>query len=178
MTTTRLTLVAGALALAVGCTDSPTDTTETTTLLSVAPADGAIGIAVDTNVTITFSHAMSMGMEVYAALHEGDGVAGPLVEGTWHWSTDRTVLTFEPATPLMAHTTYTIHLGGGMTDGEGHVIDLERHQQHHGGQWVTQHMMDQRTMGGMHGGMMNDMTGPGWQHENGSYGMTFTFTTE
>ncbi len=57
------------------------------------------------------------------------------------------------------------------------VIDLDQHGHDMGGDWVTQHMMDQRMMGG--GGMMgaDDMMGFGWAHENGNFGMIFNFTT-
>ncbi|NIS65091.1 MAG: hypothetical protein GTO05_08025 [Gemmatimonadales bacterium] len=87
----------------------------------------------------------------------------------------RMCLTFTPSTPLDSGMSYTMHIGGGMMDATGHVIDLEQHGPRMGGVWVTQHMIDQRIMQG--GMMMNDMTGPGWRHANGTYGMVFTFTT-
>jgi len=117
-----------------------------------------------------------MHMDVYVALHEGGDVSGPLVEGEWMWSDDMTRLTFTHNMPLDSMTEYTIHIGGGMMDAEGHAVDLEHHGHDMGGEWVSQQMMDDRMM---HGGMMgnDDMMGFGWQHNNGSYGMSFTFTT-
>jgi hypothetical protein len=118
---------------------------------------------------VIFSHAMRSGMEQYAALHQDD-VRGPVVAGTWMWSTDRTVLTFTPAQPLRAQTHYSLHLGGGMRDTDGGFVDYGPCVGQYGGQWATQGMMG----GGMMGG---NMMGEGWRHPNGSYGMVFTFTT-
>ncbi|HKJ02929.1 MAG TPA: Ig-like domain-containing protein [Longimicrobiales bacterium] len=138
--------------------------------MSVQPAGGAANVMVGDSVVVRFDHAMATGMEAYAALHEGS-VAGPLVTGTWGLSGDRTTLTFVPASPLKPSTTYVIHLGGAMRDGNGNVVNLDMHGMGMGGQWATQSMMG----GGMSGG---GMMGAGWQHPtNGSYGMLFTFTT-
>jgi hypothetical protein len=73
--------------------------------------------------------------------------------------------------PLQGQTTYTIHLGGGMRDADGNMIGMDQGVSQHGGRWATDGMMS--------GGMMSDrdMMGDGWQHENGTYGMVFTFTT-
>lgn len=142
-------------------------------LLSVTPSGGTMGVDPSTNIDLEFSHAMHG--EMHAALHERDmtGRFGPLVMGTWNWSADSTHLTFMPDSALHANTDYTIHIGGGMMDATGHVIDLGEHGPGMGGQWVTQQMM-QGCMMQVCGGMM----GPGWMHpENGSYGMSFTFHT-
>ncbi len=159
------------------CSDNPAAVEETPVLLSVLPTGGATGVDPNTTVTLEFSHGMQMDMEMFVALHHGAGVAGPLVDGTWEWSGDRRHLRFTPSMPLDGQTEYTIHLGGGMMDADGHVVDLETHGHGMGGHTVTQQMMDDRMMQG--GGMMgNDMMGPGWRHPEGStYGMIFTFTT-
>jgi hypothetical protein len=116
-------------------------------------------------------------MDMYVALHEGGDVSGPLVDGQWMWSNDKTSLTFTHGMPLDSMSDYTIHIGGGMMDADGHVIDLEQHGHEMGGEWVSQQMMDARMMQG--GGMMgnDDMMGVGWMHDNGSFGMVFSFTT-
>jgi hypothetical protein len=146
-----------------------------TALLSVVPIGGATDVDPNTPVTIEFEQAMHMDM--YVALHEGGDVSGALVDGEGAWSDDKTQLTFTHTMPLDSMAEYTIHLGGGMMDADGHVIDLEQHGHDMGGEWATQQMMDQRMMGG--GGMMgaDDMMGFGWAHENGNFGMIFNFTT-
>ena len=143
--------------------------------MSVVPTGGATHVDPNAPVTLQFAHAMHMDM--YVALHAGAGVDGPLMDGTWEWSADMPNLTFTHAMPLDAMADYTIHIGGGMMDADGRVIDLEQHGNDMGGEWVTQQMMDQRMMGG--GGMMgaDDMMGFGWAHGDGTFGMVFTFTT-
>jgi hypothetical protein len=158
----RLALLAAVLLAA--CSGSPFDPALATRIVAVEPSGGAVGVNPSAPIVITFSHAMREGMEEYAALHEGD-VTGPVVAGTWTWSQDRTQLTFTPAAPLEAQTKYTLHMGGGMRDAIGRPINYE-YCLSHGGQWATQQMM---------GGQ--NMTGRGWRHQNGTYGMVFTFTT-
>lgn len=117
-------------------------------------------------IVVEFSRGMTSGMEQYVALHEGD-VTGPVVQGTWSWSTDRRTLTFTPAAPLEAQTRYTFHLGGGMRDADGNLLNYDHCAGSHGGQWATQGMM----------GGVSSMMGDGWRHANGTYGMIFSFTT-
>jgi len=147
-----------------------------TAFVSVVPVGGDTDVDPNAPVVIQFDHAMQTGMEMYAALHEGD-VTGPEVAGTWTWSDDDTVLTFTPDQPLLRGTQYTVHLGGGMTDAHGGFVDLESHGSDMGGDWATDDMM----MGGgmMGGGMMDGgpHMGEGWEHSNGSFGMVFSFTT-
>jgi hypothetical protein len=152
-------------------------------LLSVTPQGGATGIDPNAPIVIQFNHAMMEGMEAYADVHEGH-IEGTLVPGSWSWNGNRTQLTFTPDAPLKPQTTYVIHIGGGMQDGEGHHINFEEHGFGMGGQWMTQQMhqdgqhgygMGTGGMGGMGGG---SGMGQGWVHPtNGGYGMIFTFTT-
>jgi len=121
-------------------------------------------------------------MEEYAALHEGP-VTGPEVAGTWARSTDGMTLTFTPDAPLKPATMYTIHIGGGMMDEDGHTVDLDMHGMDMGGEWATESMMTggmgsgMGGMGGM-GGQPGTHMGQGWQDpSNGTYGMVFSFTT-
>lgn len=138
-------------------------------LLSVQPSPGSTDVTVGSSLVVTFDHAIAIGMQEYAELHEGD-VNGPEVSGTWLVSVDRTTLTFTPGEPLKPATTYVIHIGGGMMDDHGNVVDLEEHGLAMGGQWATESMM-----GGGHAGQH---MGDGWRHPvNGSYGMVFVFTT-
>ena len=169
MKASTLTMIGLLAALGTtACSDALVAPDGATALLSVQPTGGTVNVDPGATVSLTFTHPMEM--EVFAALHEGDGVDGPLVDGTWTWSADRTQLTFTPDTPLQAQSEYTIHIGGGMRDADGDVVDLEEHRHDMGGEWATRQMMEDRMMGG---GMM----GPGWQHANGTFGMLFTFTT-
>ncbi len=165
----------GALAalafLLLSCASDPAADPTVTQLGSVVPAPGAVGVDPAGVIMIGFTHAMAGGVEQFMVLHDG-GVTGPLVAGAWTWSPDRTRATFRPAAPLRSATSYTVHVGGGLMDAVGHRVGLERHGIPMGGQWVTGSMMG----GGMMGATAA-MMGPGWRHENGSYGMIFTFTT-
>ena len=159
----------GALAASaslVGCSQNPTAPAPLTAVASVVPAGGSTGVNPSAPIVISFTGMMQSGMEVYAALHEGD-VTGPVVSGAWTWDASRTTLTFTPATPLKSQMSYTVHLGGGMTDAAGKPLDYSRCVSQFGGQWATSGMM---------GGNQN-MMGPGWRGTNGTYGMLFTFTT-
>jgi len=73
----------------------------------------------------------------------------------------------------LAHgVTYTIHVGGGMSDASGMPIGMDNMMGAMGGMWLQSGMM-----GGMHAGAPMGSMGSGWTGTNGSYGMTFTFTT-
>ena len=167
----------GALALGVvACSTNPTAPSglvSPTVVASVVPAGGSVAVPTGTTVMVTFSSSMRSSMQMYAALHEGT-VNGPVVAGTWMWSTDSTRLTFTPAMSLKPATGYTIHLGGGMVDSAGAPVDFQSCVNQFGGQWATPQMMGG---GGMMGGADSTMMGPGWQGPNGTYGMTFAFTT-
>lgn len=172
-------LAMGGFALGVvACTDDPTAPQDVAALLSMEPAAGSMDVSVGASVVITFDHSIGAGMEQYAALHEGE-LTGPEVEGMWTRSEDGTMLTFEPAAPLKAATTYVVHIGGGMMDDHGNHVDLEQHGLGMGGEWATQSMMSGGGMGsGMGMGATGQMMGDGWAHpNNGSFGMIFSFTT-
>ena len=171
----KTVLVAAMAALIAGCQESFAPVGDTT-VLSVVPTGGNTNVDPNAPVVLEFSHAMRMGLEQYAALHEGD-VTGPVVEGTWSWSSDGLTLTFTLATPLKAQTRYTLHLGGGMMDSSGNLLNLDHCTNQHGGQWATRTMMGGSMMGGSMMGGTGNMMGTGWQHPNGTYGMVFVFTT-
>jgi len=139
--------------------------------MSVSPAGGATGMAAGSPITFRFSGAMGTGMEQYVDLHMGD-LSGAEVAMSCAWSADRTLLTCTPASPLASHTTYAIHLGGGMMSAGGMAVDYTTYGPGMGGQWIMGGMMT-----GTHGGMGWGMMGNGWRNANGSYGMVFTFTT-
>lgn len=171
----QLALLGALWLVAAGCHEGFAPVGDTT-VLSVAPAGGNTNVDPNAPVVIQFSHAMRMGMEQYAALHEGD-VTGPVVQGTWSWSADGLTLTFTPAAPLQPHTQYTLHLGGGMMDADGNLLNYDHCTGEHGGQWATSAMMDGSMMGGSMMGQDGGMMGGGWEHPNGTYGMVFSFTT-
>jgi hypothetical protein len=114
---------------------------------------------------------MGVAMEQYVDLHVSD-LSGPEVAMGCSWSADQTLLTCTPASPLAPHTTYAIHLGGGMMSAGGSPVDYTTYGPAVGGQWIMGGMMT-----GTHGGMPWGMMGNGWKNANGSYGMVFTFTT-
>ncbi len=144
-------------------------------LQTVIPTGGDTNVDPNEPVVLQFNHPIHAGMEAYAALHLGD-VTGPEVDGVWTVSEDGTKLTFTPSQPLLRATTYTIHVGGGMTDDHGSHVNLGTHGLGMGGSWATGTMMNGGAMGGGMGG--SNHMGEGWQHpDNGTYGMVFTFTT-
>jgi hypothetical protein len=165
--------VAGpALGLAA-CSDNDTTAPGSdTTLEAVIPSAEATGVDPAGPITVRFSGPMGTGMEQYLDLHQGD-IGGPIVQMNCAWSADRTTLTCAPGAPLQPGTSYTIHLGSGMMDGNGRPVETEEHGLQMGGQPVTGQMM-----GGMHGGQASSMMGPGWRHAGDDHvGMAFTFET-
>ena len=149
---------------------------EAPVLLSVVPQGGAMDVDPTGPVVLEFDHAPMSGMEAYADLHLQD-LTGPRVTGTWTRDSGGRRLTFTPADPLMPHTEYVVHIGGGMTGPEGMPVDLERHGPGLGGHWATDGMMGGGPGGGMGGGM-GGHSDAGWRHpENGTWGMVFSFTT-
>jgi Bacterial Ig-like domain len=158
-------------ALACSSTTGPTGGADVPALLAVVPAEGATAIDPTAPIVLTFNHPMGTGMEQFMDLHVGD-INGPTVPMTATWSSDRTVLTIRPNQQLAHATTYVIHLGGDLMDGDGHALDYASCQKL-GGQRLQASQMGQ---GSQHGSMGSGM-GNGWRNADGSYGMVFTFTT-
>ena len=140
-------------------------------LTAVSPAEGATAVALNSPITLHFSGAMAAGMEQYMDLHVGD-LSGATMPMSCGWSGDRETLTCTPTSQLMPHTTYAIHMGGGMMGANGMMVDYSRGQAM-GGQWIMGGMMSGTHGGGMGWGMM----GGNWRNANGSVGMMFSFTT-
>jgi len=152
----------------------PTPDGATARLVAVEPPGGSVGVGLDAPVTVEFDHAMDPATSSYVDLHAGD-LAGPVVPGTWEWLDGHTRLRFTPSGAFEPASTYAIHVGGGMMDEDGRVVDLETHGGEMGGAWATDTMM-----GGAMGGQMDpaDHMGGAWDHpSNGSHGMAFVFTT-
>lgn len=160
-------LVAGTLVLVTGCGSNMMGTEAATQLVSVSPRGGTTSVAVSTDIVLTFSQAMMVGMEQYMVLHQGS-VSGSTSPMSCRWSDGQRTLTCRPGQPLAAGTRYTIHVGGGMMDSGGLRVGTNRNGMGMGGQWVT---------GGMMGGQAG-MMGSGWANTNGSYGMVFEFMTQ
>jgi Bacterial Ig-like domain len=170
-----LALVGALVLVGSACSEDPTqlEGTGATSLVAVQPENGAVGVDVGSSMIITFDHGVGQGMAEYIHLCEGE-VGGDDVPGSWMFSEGGTTMTFSPHQPLAPGTTYFIHMGGGMRDEAGELVDLERHGPGMGGQWATESMVQ----GGMGMGMGGqEHSGPGWRHENGSYGMFFSFST-
>jgi len=162
----------GALMLAVGCSDGSSAPNQTTTSLTlVSPAGDATNVDPVATISLTFSGPMAQGMEDYMDVHAGT-TADATVPMTCTWSADRTTLTCTHAAPFVAASMYTIHVGAGMMDANGHVINMQAMVNTMAGTWLMPGMM-----GDMHAGQPMNMMGAGWKGSNGSYGMMFTFTT-
>ena len=173
----------GAAALLGACSSSPTDEAAgpdgPTVLLSVLPAGGAVDISLTTDITVGFSRTISDNLRHFVALHDGD-CPGPVVSGTWTRTSDGMGLGFIPFGPLIPGTEYTIHVGGGMTDGFSQPFDLRLHGIPLGGETATEEMVlgpDGMGMGVDMMGATITHTGLGWAHSDGTYGMVFQFTT-
>jgi hypothetical protein len=143
----------------------------TAAFLSIRPEGGAVGVSVGAAIELQWGAAMAAGMEQYVDLHRGD-LSGPVVPMSCAWSGDRTTLVCTPSSPLQPGTQYVVHVGGGMVDSNGELIDMDEHSPAFGGEWIQGGMI-----GVGHAGMPWSMMGGGWQHGNGVYGMAFAFTT-
>ena len=171
------------------CDSSPTASSRIpSSLVSMSPMGGSIGVDPDELIEVSFSEPMMAGTERYVELHEGS-YGGPTVGGTWRWASptviqvksrfgptqtiERTKLVFTPEQPLARGTRYTVHLGGKLQDARGRSIEFTMHGVRHlGGELATASVM----MGaGMAPGDSHMV--PAWQHNNGSYGIGFVFTT-
>ena len=165
-------VVAMSIAFA-GCSDSTHDVNDNeAALLNVSPQGGSTHVDPNAVVRLEFHHPMADGEEEFCALHRG-GLDAEEVPGRWEWSQDHHVLTFTPHDPLQLDSEHTLHVGGGITDVDGHHMDFDQHAFDMGGHWVDEDML------GQHGGMMDGHShmGEGWQHKNGTYGMAFAFRT-
>jgi hypothetical protein len=141
----------------------------TATLILVMPGPAATLVDPSTSISLEFGQPMKAGMEQFVDLHRG-AIIGPTVAMNCAWSPDMVTLTCTPTMPLMTGTHYTIHVGAGITDADGQVIEMN-YWTTRGGQWATSGIM-----GETHGGQPIDMMGPGWKQ--GSHcGMLFVFTT-
>ena len=171
--TLGLTVIAGVFAASAACSDGTQSTgAEEAALVSVTPRGGSMSVDPNARMEVEFDNRMANGMEEFCAVHIGE-VDGPAVAGRWEWSQDRHVLTFTPDQPLRTSMQHTLHVGGGITDVDGHHMDFDQHGFDMGGHWVDEDML------GQHGGMMggHPHMGDGWQHHNGTYGMAFAFHT-
>jgi PKD repeat protein len=93
--------------------------TTTPTVTGLSPGAGATNVAVDGNVQITFSEAMDKA-SVQAAFEMNGGT---VVLGSYGWSVDSKVLTFNPNSNLQFSTSYTISIGTGAKDAAGNSMN-------------------------------------------------------
>jgi hypothetical protein len=141
--------------------------------MSISLPGGATGVPVGTPLELHWGVAMGAGMEQYVDLHMGS-LAGPVTPMMCAWPADGTTLGCTPLSPLQPGTQYFVHVGGGMVNVNGVVVDMMQYGPGYGGQWIQGGMMG---FGG-HAGMDWGAMGGAWRHSNGAYGMAFTFTTE
>ena len=159
--------------LFAACSDTPVEV-GSTALLAVIPAVGAVGVDVDAQIEVRFDSPIAAEAAHPIALQVGD-CPGPVVAGTWSRTADGMGLRFAPTQPFDPSTQYTIHVGGGLTDVHGAVIDLDLHGPALGGTWVTLDMVMGMNSMGM--GMGPPHSGPEWLYLNGMYGLAFAFMT-
>ena len=139
-------------------------------LASIQPGNATANVDPSTPIVLRFSHAMMTGMEMLVVLHEGN-VTGAVVAATTTWSADRTILTLMPQ--AMAHHDVRGASVASLKDTAG-VINLSAGTMM-GGQNVSGGMMGSASM--MNGQWGPGMMGAGWQAANGTFGMSFSFTT-
>ena len=96
----------------------PTDTTPPT-VTGETPAPGATGVATGTNVTATFSEAVS-GVSGSTFTLEGPGTTA--VPASVTYSAGTLTATLDPTADLAASTTYTARLTSGITDLAGNPL--------------------------------------------------------
>jgi hypothetical protein len=99
--------------ISAGTAPPPADTTAPT-ITSVSPAEGATGIAVTANVSVTFSEPMDK------ASAEGAFSIAPSVAGAFSWSGN--TMTFDPTADLAAGTTYTATVSTAAKDTAGNAL--------------------------------------------------------
>jgi len=145
-----------------------------TALVATTPTAEAAGVDVNAQIEVLFDFPIEPGAAHPIALQVGD-CPGPVVAGTWSRTADGMALRFTPTQPLDPSTRYTIHVGGGLTDADGALIDLDRSGLALGGTWVTLEMVTGMTSLSM--GMGPSHSGPEWLSPNGMYGLAFSFTT-
>ena len=159
------------LLLAACSTSTPVEV-GSTALLTTIPAAGGAGVDVNAQIEVRFDSPIAPGAGHPIALQVGD-CPGPVVAGTWSRTADGMGLRFTSTQPLDPSTRYTIHVGGGLTDADGAIINLDLNGLALGGTWVTLDMV--MGMTGM--GMGRSHSGPDWLYLNGMYGLAFAFNT-
>jgi outer membrane protein assembly factor BamB len=85
------------------------------TIISVLPHDGAMNIAIDSNIEVFFSKNMNMASTQFAFS------ISPAVTGTFDW--DLTKMIYNPTTDLAYETTYTMILTTDATDIDNNPLD-------------------------------------------------------
>lgn len=90
-------------------------------IASVSPANGSTGIEGTTEIRIAFDNPMdAASCESRFGLHKGELTEMPMMgmmsglDGTFHWNSDSTMMTFQPDSVLMDSTLYSICLTEGM----------------------------------------------------------------
>lgn len=91
-------------------------------VISVSPADGAVGIDLDTGIMVSFDRAMDPDQVLpLVTLHRGWGIGSVPLAAALSWNAGHTQLVVQPTAPLDANTTYTLRVHGMMMDMEGQM---------------------------------------------------------
>ncbi|MGC0236684.1 Ig-like domain-containing protein [Arthrobacter sp. SD76] len=91
------------------------------TVTAVSPEDGAAGVAVNTNVTGTFSEAMDAAT-INATTVALRNAAGAAVTATVTYDAPSRTVTLDPTADLAASTTYTASISTGVKDANGNAL--------------------------------------------------------
>lgn len=123
--------------LAAGCGGSSATLPAATPprVLSLAPADGASGVATSTTMIAVFDMPMDMNsVNTRFHVYEGTPETGSMVGGSFSWNNALTAMTFTPDAALTAGATHTIHFSAGMMgaanghmmSGGGHTMNADQ----------------------------------------------------
>ncbi len=90
----------------------------------VSPLDAVTGVGADASVAVTFSEAMNeSSVEGVFSLKKAG--SGTVVDGSFSWSGDSTVVTFDPAAALDFGSAYDVAVGTAATDTAGNALGSE-----------------------------------------------------
>ena len=106
-------IVVGLVAAGCGGGDPPATAP---TVSATLPADGAVTVALDTSISVTFSEAMD------TSVTQGAFSADPAVTCAFSWNAASTALTCAPEDDLDPDTSYTITIGTAAKDAGGTAL--------------------------------------------------------
>ena len=92
------------------------------TVTARTPGSNATSVAVGSNITATFSEAVTGVTATNATLRVGTSATGTLISAVVTYNTTTRVLTLNPNANLASDTRYTVRLAAGITDSAGNPL--------------------------------------------------------